>query len=94
LHRLPVDSLKIDRSFVQALASHHADTSLVRTIILLAHHLGISVTAEGVETAEQDVALKRLGCDLAQGFYYYRPLVAAEATALAKSAQPLGTDSG
>jgi len=88
LHRLPVDSLKIDRSFVRALEDEHSDTSLIQTILLLAHHLDITVTAEGVETTEQAATLRRLNCDFAQGFHYSRPLAAADATALVRASHP------
>src|SRR5262249_54458432 len=63
LHRLPVDTLKIDRSFVSQLGLSGDSSEIVRTIVLLAHNLGLEVVAEGVETAEQLTRLKEIGCD-------------------------------
>jgi EAL domain-containing protein (putative c-di-GMP-specific phosphodiesterase class I)/PleD family two-component response regulator len=74
LKRFPVDELKIDRSFVLDLPGHPTDVAVVRTVIDLGHRLGMSVTAEGVETAEQLACLKHLGCDTYQGFLFSRPL--------------------
>ncbi len=74
LKRFPLDELKIDRSFVMDLPGRHADVALVRTVIDLGHCLGMSVTAEGVETQEQLACLRDLGCDTIQGFYFSRPL--------------------
>ena len=73
LNRLPVDALKIDRSFIQGLPDDSRAGSLVRAIIALAHSLGLKVIAEGVETREQADWLQARGCDLLQGFLYSRP---------------------
>jgi len=81
LHRFPVDALKIDRSFVAQLTQSGGD-ALVRTILTLAHNLGIPAVAEGVETAEQLNLLRSLACPFAQGYYFSRPISAADATAL------------
>ncbi len=70
LKRFPVCTLKIDRSFVQGLAGGGPDSALVKTIIAMARSLGLSVVAEGVETLGQFDMLKRLGCDVAQGFLF------------------------
>jgi diguanylate cyclase (GGDEF)-like protein/PAS domain S-box-containing protein len=70
LHRFPLHTLKIDRSFVGGLGTNDKNIEMVRTIITLAHSLGMSVVAEGVETLEQAVALKMLGCAFAQGYYF------------------------
>jgi diguanylate cyclase (GGDEF)-like protein len=78
LQHLPVDELKIDKSFVQAMATSHGDEVLVRTAITLAHNLGLSVVAEGVEDDAAVVALRELGCDVAQGYHYARPMPAAD----------------
>ena len=74
LKRFPVDALKIDRSFVAGLGRDPQDTAIVESVITLARGLGLTVTGEGVETAEQAACLKRLGGDLAQGYYYAAPL--------------------
>jgi diguanylate cyclase (GGDEF)-like protein/PAS domain S-box-containing protein len=75
LHRFRIDVLKIDRSFVGRMdAVTGENVAIVETIIGLAHNLGMKVTAEGVETAEQLRLLKELGCDFWQGFYYTKPV--------------------
>ncbi len=76
LARLPVDALKIDRSFVAELGHTTTASALVSTIIQLAHSLKLKVIAEGVETADQRATLRQLGCDEMQGFLYSRPLPA------------------
>jgi diguanylate cyclase (GGDEF)-like protein/PAS domain S-box-containing protein len=74
LKRMPVDSLKIDQSFVSDLGNSPNDAAIVAATIDLAHALGLNVVAEGVENANQLVRLRQLGCDLAQGFHLCRPL--------------------
>jgi diguanylate cyclase (GGDEF)-like protein/PAS domain S-box-containing protein len=74
LKRFPVDVLKIDRSFVDGLGTDPDDTAIVTAIVGLADALGLTVTAEGVETVEQRDELVRLGCLRAQGFLFARPL--------------------
>ena len=76
LHRFPIDTLKIDRSFVSRITSSGENTELVRTIITMAHNLGIEVTAEGVETIEQLKHLRYLECEAAQGYLIARPATA------------------
>jgi EAL domain-containing protein (putative c-di-GMP-specific phosphodiesterase class I)/PleD family two-component response regulator len=90
LKRFPVDELKIDRSFVMDLPGGKTDTAIVRTVIDLGHSLGMSVTAEGVETTEQLDCLKQLRCDLYQGFLFSRPLPVANFTALLARSNALG----
>ena len=80
LRRFPLDRLKIDRSFVKQLTLSEQDDTIVRTVIELAHTLGLSVTAEGVETIEQESVLQGWGCDVIQGFLRFRPAPAATAT--------------
>jgi len=82
LSRLPVDSLKIDRSFVNGMAGGPQGVNLVATIISLAHGLKLKVVAEGVETAEQARLLRELRCDEAQGYYFSRPVPVAELRAM------------
>lgn len=73
LHRFPITTLKIDRSFVSRMNGRNEDTEIVRTIMSLAQSLGMDVTAEGVETLEQVTKLRTLGCARGQGFYFSRP---------------------
>ena len=84
----PIDAIKIDRSFVAGLARDDANLPIVQAVIALAHGLGIDVTAEGIETAEQLAALRELDCDRGQGFYYARPLPAAELVKLLEPGAP------
>jgi EAL domain-containing protein (putative c-di-GMP-specific phosphodiesterase class I) len=74
LKALPVDELKIDRSFVRDLEQGTRDDAIVRSAIELAHSLGLKVVAEGIETPAAWTALLRLGCDYAQGYFISRPL--------------------
>ena len=80
LQRFPVDMLKIDRSFVQAMAERPESAELVRTITVMAKNLNLKVTAEGIETAEQLAHLKALGCEYGQGYLFAKPLSAVAAT--------------
>jgi diguanylate cyclase len=73
VRRLPIDGLKIDRSFVAGLGSESDDESIVASVIELGRLLGVSVTAEGVETEDQRNRLRELGCDSFQGFLFARP---------------------
>lgn len=82
LRQLPVDVLKIDRSFIMELDSDPHAVALVESVITLAHGLGLRVVAEGVENAQQLAVLAQLGCDQAQGYLFSRPVPAAEVEAL------------
>ncbi|MBG0777666.1 MAG: EAL domain-containing protein [Desulfovibrionaceae bacterium] len=74
LQRFPVDLLKIDRAFVGRMDSSEDNREIVRTVISLAHTLGMEVIAEGVETAAHMAALRELGCEYGQGYYFSRPV--------------------
>ena len=76
LRHMPVDDIKIDRSFTARLAEDPQTTAIVAAIVQLAHTLGIEVVAEGVETHEQLAVLRRLGVDHAQGYLFGRPVPA------------------
>lgn len=80
LKRFPLDKLKIDQSFVRNLTPHSGDAAIVQATIGLGHSLGLTVIAEGVETAEQLGCLRRWKCDEIQGFYYGPPLSVDTAT--------------
>ena len=82
LKRFPMDELKIDRSFVMDLPGGRTDVAIVQTVIELGHNLGMSVTAEGVETEAQLHCLASLGCDACQGFLFSRPLAPEDMAAL------------
>lgn len=83
LQRLPVHTVKIDKSFVTRMITEPNNTAIVHSIIDLGHHLGLKVIAEGVEDSATRDKLKALGCDMAQGYYFSRPLPAEQATWLA-----------
>src|ERR1700751_1203381 len=73
LQAFPVDTLKIDRTFISKIDTDSETREIVRIIIMLAHNLGLKVVAEGVETADQVSLLKQLKCELAQGYFFARP---------------------
>jgi EAL domain-containing protein (putative c-di-GMP-specific phosphodiesterase class I) len=91
LHKLPISTLKIDQSFVReiGMAPMHGqgDAPVIRTIIALAHNLGMKVVAEGVETEEQRRVLVALGCEGLQGYLLHRPLDVAAASAVLEAAR-------
>src|SRR5207237_4510319 len=78
LKRLPVDELKIDRSFVRELCEDADDRAIVRSTIGLGHDLGLTIVAEGIEDAATWELLRELGCDIGQGYYLGRPVSADE----------------
>ncbi|MFA7554512.1 MAG: EAL domain-containing protein [Spongiibacteraceae bacterium] len=78
LKQLPIDVLKIDKSFVDHCAEEGNDQAIVRSILSICHELGLTSVAEGVETEQQRQQLHRMGCDLLQGYLFSRPVVAAE----------------
>ena len=89
LGRITVDSLKIDRSFVERLDGSDPRGELVRAILAIARSLGLGVVAEGVETDDQRRQLEAMGCPLAQGFLFARPLRAAEARGSPSRPRPM-----
>jgi diguanylate cyclase (GGDEF)-like protein len=89
LHSLPIDALKIDRTFISQLGSAGSGTEIVRTILALAHSLGMKVIAEGVETSEQLSALQSLDCEYVQGFFFAHPVSPLEAGRLLEKPQKL-----
>jgi diguanylate cyclase (GGDEF)-like protein/PAS domain S-box-containing protein len=74
LHRFPIDTLKVDRSFVMRMVDNNENIEIVRTILMLAQNLGMDVVAEGVETKEQLALLRKLGCENGQGYFFSRPV--------------------
>ncbi len=82
LHRFPMDTLKIDQSFVSRIGEAPKNLEIVQAIIALGHNLGIETIAEGIETAHQLAHLRALGCEYGQGYFFARPLPAAEAELL------------
>jgi diguanylate cyclase (GGDEF)-like protein len=74
LRKLPIDKIKIDRSFINEVASNDSDLTIVKSMIKLSHGLGKRVLAEGVETREQLDILRKIGCDAVQGYYISRPI--------------------
>jgi EAL domain-containing protein (putative c-di-GMP-specific phosphodiesterase class I) len=74
LHRFPFDRIKVDHSFIGDIARNEGSLKIVRAIVMLAHSLGLTVTAEGVETDEQLAAVRGEGCDAVQGHYVGRPV--------------------
>jgi EAL domain-containing protein (putative c-di-GMP-specific phosphodiesterase class I) len=82
LPRFPISTLKVDRSFVNSISENNENLEIVGTIIMLAHNLRMKVIAEGVESSDQIVHLRRMKCEFAQGFFFSRPLSPDEATTL------------
>ncbi len=89
LRSFPLDSIKIDKSFVNDIMTERDDATIVRTVIAMAHSLGLEVVAEGVETEDQLAFLRRERCDRVQGYLFSRPIPAAELTALLERDEPV-----
>ncbi len=79
LNDYPLDTIKIDRSFVSAMPGQARTAAIVETVVRLGHALNLEVVAEGVETEAQRDAITRLGCDIVQGYLVSRPLTASQA---------------
>ena len=82
LRHLPLDAIKLDRSFVTGLNEDDGSLAIVQAVVTLAHGLGIEVVGEGIETVEEAVRLRALGCDRGQGFVYSRPIPGEDITRL------------
>ena len=78
LKRLPLDELKIDRTFIQHMATINTDATIVRSTIAMGHSLGLRIVAEGIEDSAAWHLLASFGCDTGQGYYMSRPLPAHE----------------
>ncbi|MCD8496764.1 MAG: EAL domain-containing protein [Alphaproteobacteria bacterium] len=88
LHYFPIDTLKIDQSFVRDMTKNDASLELVKSIISLGKNMKMKVIAEGVEHKEEGLLLRDLGCDLAQGYYFARPAAEKDVTELVKNWDP------
>ena len=88
LRNFEFDVLKVDKSFIDGLTSHR-DYGLAASIVSMGRILGMRVVAEGVETGDQVARLRQIGCDYVQGFYYSKPLPAAEFYAFVSEHSPL-----
>jgi diguanylate cyclase (GGDEF)-like protein/PAS domain S-box-containing protein len=78
LNQLPISTLKIDRAFVRDLSPETARRSVINAVVDMARRLGLTTVAEGVESAEQEAVLRRLGCDFGQGYFYSKPVTARD----------------
>jgi EAL domain-containing protein (putative c-di-GMP-specific phosphodiesterase class I) len=92
LHQFPVDAIKIDRSFVASLGSSGRADAVSRAVIHLAHDLKMKTVAEGVETVDQLRQLRALHCDLAQGYYFSRPVPPEQLTAMLEAKAPFAAE--
>jgi EAL domain-containing protein (putative c-di-GMP-specific phosphodiesterase class I) len=77
LRQLSIDELKVDQTFIQGLGRNEDDSSIVAAVVHLAHNMGLTAVAEGVETHDQSRRVQLIGCDFAQGFYYAPPAPAS-----------------
>ena len=82
LHRFPIDTLKIDRSFVSNMSQGVKNIEIVNTIVILAHKLGMDVIAEGIETQSEREIIQNFDCESGQGYFFAKPLSAKDATKL------------
>jgi len=84
LHQFPLDTLKIDGSFVRSMRESPKKQQIVRSIVALARHLNLTIVAEGIETQQQEQDFNELECELGQGYYYSRPIPESEAIVFAR----------
>lgn len=94
LTRLPIDELKIDQTFVESIVGEASNQAVVAAIVAIGRALDLSVTAEGVESAAQLDALRMLGCESVQGFYFAQPLAPAECLAVMQRSLGTGSPAG
>ena len=92
LRQLPLDTVKIDRSFIQGIGHDATDAAIVQGVVALAKTLNLTVTAEGIEAPEQLSRLQALGCDLGQGYHLAHPLPADAVASLLATAHPANDD--
>lgn len=90
LHYFPINTLKVDQSFIRDMHKNPSSHELVRSIVSLGKNMKMNVVAEGVENIEEAKLLKEMGCDLAQGYYFARPMPEADVTALVSNWKPVG----
>ena len=94
LHQLPVDMIKIDRTFVEAMSDSAEVELLAETIVRLGHTLGLTTVAEGVETIAQAERLAAMGCEMAQGYYFSHPVDLAGLVTLLAARLPRAARAG
>lgn len=88
LHYFPIDTLKIDQSFIRSMSNDPSSKVLVKSIIGLAHNMNIKVIAEGIETEQEAITLKELGCEECQGYWFARPMPLEDALKFVKNWKP------
>jgi EAL domain-containing protein (putative c-di-GMP-specific phosphodiesterase class I) len=88
LHSFPIDTLKIDQSFIRSMRSNASSLALVKSIIGLARNLNMGIIAEGIETEQEAALVRKLGCEECQGFWFSKPLPLADAIKFAQSWVP------
>jgi EAL domain-containing protein (putative c-di-GMP-specific phosphodiesterase class I) len=89
IHRFPVDSLKVDRSFVSGMSERPENLAIVRTVVNLARSLGLSVVVEGIETQEQLGVVREMECEFAQGWLFAKAMEAREVDRVLKSPETI-----
>lgn len=90
IKELPIDTLKIDRSFITHIDSSRAEYAIIKALVSLCRDLSLNMVVEGVETALQKKTLLELGCERAQGFYFYKPLPADKVAELLQQQSSIG----